>query len=489
MNKKMISILISIMLLFTMTSASADTLDTNEKLTLKEAIDIGLKNSIDLKKVENEIDLKELKKERAEYKSDKLEDAKDKLNENKRKLNRKEDQLEAAKSAIDNGILPEKATLPDGTVLPKGTNLNKLPPSLEPYKDTIVTNVESELDKSEDLLKEKKRELYSGELTFIDALDQAGDTLSEKLDYNSLDNFNVDSTSDLLSTMSNVSYEVAKASKSIYRNKIALLIEKSYYDALKAKKILEFKKKAMERGKKQFDFAKESYKEGMKAKDDMLLAKVYYKSTIIEYDKAMSEYKNALLKLKKNMNIDLDKDIKLAEVSINEREVPDLDTGLEKGLNNRLEIKKSLGEVAVYNLNFKKTKKKYPDITFQYREAKLLEKKAKINYEKTLVDVKSSIRKSYETYLSTKSMLKNAKGMVESTKESLEIAEFKYKEGFGTENSLLKSMDLESSSGTIVEVLACEEKLAEVEEKVIEITHGYNLAKMNYYNNIGKNIY
>jgi hypothetical protein len=39
---------------------------------------------------------------------------------------------------------------------------------------------------------------------------------------------------------------------------------------------------------------------------------------------------------------------------------------------------------------------------------------------------------------------------------------------------------MEDAGGTIFEVLAAEEKLSEVEEKVVEIVYGYNLAKSKY---------
>jgi hypothetical protein len=38
-------------------------------------------------------------------------------------------------------------------------------------------------------------------------------------------------------------------------------------------------------------------------------------------------------------------------------------------------------------------------------------------------------------------------------------------------------------------VLAAEENLAAIEEKVVQIIYGYNLAKMKYFNDIGYFIY
>ena len=86
-------------------------------------------------------------------------------------------------------------------------------------------------------------------------------------------------------------------------------------------------------------------------------------------------------------------------------------------------------------------------------------------------------------------MLESTKEMVDEAKENLEIAILKYKEGFGVETSLLKNLNLEDSAGTIVEVLAAEEKLAEIEESVVQVTYAYNLARMQYLNNTGNFLY
>ncbi|MDK2835625.1 MAG: hypothetical protein PWP21_402, partial [Thermosediminibacterales bacterium] len=371
--------------------------------------------------------------------------------------------------------------LPDGTVIPEGTNINELPLDSE-TKEQIINEIKQNIA-------DQKENLLNGELTLIDSLQEAGSTLSDKLNFESLDSLSLDSTADLMEAMADISYEVTSASYGIYKNKIALLIQNSYYNVIKAEKLLEAKKKAMERAKKQFQFAKDGFEEGMKSKDEMLLADLYYKGAQIEYQKAEGELKNALIELKKDLNIPLDKEVVLEYVLADNIEEVSLEEGLKSGLKNRLEIKKALGEVAVYDLNFELTKRKYPPNTFQYKEASLLKEKARLNYEKTRLEVESSIRQSYETLKAAGEMLKTSKEMVDEAKENLEIAEFKYKEGFGVETTFLKKLDIESAAGTIVEVLAAEENLADVEEKVVNIMYGYNLAKMKYFNDIGKLIY
>jgi hypothetical protein len=446
-------------------------------LTIEESVKLGLENSIDLKIVKNEIDLSALKQKRTKNLSKKLQDGDDRIRDASGQISKAQQLLNAGISPVDQkiplGDTGKFITIKAGQPIPNNTPIPK---------DKIIQGIQGKIDDS-------KKALEGGELSLGSSLDEAGISISEKLKFETLDSLGVNSTSDLMTTMANVSYEVTNASYDIYKNKIAMLIQKNYYDVLKAQKILAVKRKAMERAKKQYEFSKDSFEVGMKAKDDMLLADVYYKSTEIEFRKAEGELENAFIELKKNLNVSLDTEIVLTDVLVDESETPDFEEGLKSGMKNRLEIKKAVGEVAIYDLNFEATKKKYPSNTYTHKEAKLLKEKKRLNYDKVFQDVETSIKQSYETLITVGDMLEKAKDMVEKARESVEIAEFKYKEGFGVESSLLKKLDLETAAGTIVEVLAAEENLSNVEEKVVQIMYSYNLAKVKYYNDAGKFIY
>ncbi|WP_066505442.1 TolC family protein [Abyssisolibacter fermentans] len=508
--KKVISPILISLLMFNVAFASNDaalktTVETIEKtpvveknlsITIEEAVNIGLENSIDLKMVKNEIDMSALKQDRADRISKKLEDGDDKIkkgsseiNKNQKLLNAKKQELAYAEALINAENEEDKKIITeDGKVIPL-KNYGENASYVETEYRKKLENKKDELIANEAILDSAKASLDSGKTTLSDSLKEAGLSISENLNLGDLDSYNVDATSNLMTTMADVAYDVTSASFDIYKNQIAMLIQKNYYDVLKAQKIVEMKEKAMERAKKQFQFAKDSYEVGMKAKDDMLLGDVYYKSTQLELTKAKGDLENALVELKKNMNIPLETKLVLTDVLIDEKEIPDLEEGLKSGLANRLELKKTLGQMTIYDLNFEKAKGKYPDITYQYKEANLLKEKSHLEYAKAYSMVESSINQSYETLMTVGNMMDTAKAMVEKAKESVEIAEYKYKEGFSTENSLLKKLDLESAAGTIVEVLAAEENLSNVEEKVVEIMYNYNLAKVKYYNDTGKFIY
>lgn len=473
MLKKNISLFLAILMVFASSTALAKVeLEEGKKLTIADAVYIGLENSVILDQVENQIKISQLSQDKANHVSRKLKRGDRDLRDGSKELNQ-------AESAYEAGFVPQDITLPNGTVIKQGTNIDSLPTELQ---GGIKEGIESSLGTARD-------QLDRGNLSMLNGLQDAGANISTKLDIASLEALGLDGTRDVLTVMADINLEVTQASFDIYKNNIALLIQKNYYDVLQAKRLIEVREKAMERGKKQYEFAKLGYEEGLKSKDDMLMANTYYNSTKILYEKAVGEYDKALLELRKNMNVGYDVQLDLEDVLVEEIEDVDLEEGLLEGMKKRIEIKKSLGEVVVYNTNLDEVKTLYSPNTFQYKETELQRDKAVIGYEQAKIEVESSVRQSYGDVMNVAKMLEATKGMKEEAEENLEIARLKYEEGFGISNSLLTSLNLEDSSGTILEVLAAEEKLAEVEENIIKIIYNYNLARMKYYNDIGRTIY
>lgn len=468
--KKITSVLLATTILFT--SGVATLAAEVPVVTIDQAVEHGIENSKTLDEVELEIELARNTKNRGSFKARKLERSNKDIKDGIKAIN-------TAQGMIDQGILPQDVTTPDGNTIKAGTDITTLDPgSQAAIKDGV--------NKS---LNDSRNQIDKGDTAIADALEQAGSSIGGVIDFSSLNAFDIDSTAEMLELMPSVAFEVTQASFDIYKNGIALLIQKSYYDVLQAQELLKTKERAMKRGAKQYEFAKAAYEEGIKAKDDVLMAEVYYKTTKVAYEKVKGDLESSLVELKKNASYDMSKDIQLTSIMLSKPETFDLDQGLKMGMENRLEMKKTAGEVIVYTTNFSETKKSYTPNTFQYKEAELLQKKSFVKYQQAQTEVEGSIRKSYELMKSTTDMLNQTQGMVANAKENLEIADYKYKEGFGVNTSMLSSMNLQDSAGTIIEVLAAEEKLAEIEENVVKITYAYNLSRMQYKNNIGDFVY
>jgi cysteinyl-tRNA synthetase len=164
-----------------------------------------------------------------------------------------------------------------------------------------------------------------------------------------------------------------------------------------------------------------------------------------------------------------------------------LEDGLKSGITNRLEIQQALGQLAIYELNEDILKKmgKYGKNTYPMKEARLLREGAELQLEKTKTQVRAEINQSYETMVAAGEMLQASKELIENAEGVVTIAQLKYEQGFGAENALLKQMNLQDSAGTIIELIAAQEKLSEVESQVAQITYSYTLAKLKYLNDSG----
>lgn len=479
----------------------------------ESAIRTGLSNSILLKQLSNKVKLSDLKYDI--YKSigsqlisgeEELQKGEKALGAGLSELEESQDALNEAKISILNGILPEGAEdvviVPNALVIEAGDNIAEKITAfnaatgagldVDGITAKIVSSVKKTLAAKQKLLDKGKIDyeknssyLLGGEIDYAVAKATVSSALADNLGASTLDGFPAKYDANLLLDMAEASSTITIAAEGIYRNQIALMIQNSYYNVLKAQKLLEVKQSTMKRAEVQLQNAKDGYDAGMKAKDDVLLASIYNTGTKLEYEKALDDYNNALTELKKNMNIPNDQAVILEDAAAS-RSIPlELDEGLESGASNRLEIIKAEQQLKVYDAYMKLVDKRYSSSIKKFKEAELLQQNAELELEKVKKDVECSIRQSYSTMTTMEKLLAEAGDMVEQARECLVIAQEKYKEGYGADSTLMKKLGLEASAGTMLEVISAEENLAQVEEKYVEILYGYNLSKAKYLIDIG----
>ena len=481
-------------------------------LTVESAVKFGLEHNKSIELLDNKIQLALVTSQNANKNSEDLKDAKKALNDasnkifdGKKELIAGQARLDQAKALLSNGIAPISLKVPIPGVgeipIPAGANIRDtliksgIPATIaDSVVPQVVAQAESQLELKQDEIKVNELKLTEAEKIFKinqeqfkEAIKDTSEKIGTKIDYNTVISLDADDASKLMITMAGVNLDVTRYAKGIYKNQIAMLIQKNYYDALYAEKMYSLKKTAMERGLKQYNMVKLSYENGMKAKDDLLLSKMYYDSTMITLNLAEANYKNALYELKKNMNLDMDAKITLSDSMLNDVTSENLEEGLKSGLTNRIEIQQTLGQLAIYQLNEEllNSRPEYRTNNRAITEAKLLKKGAEIQLEKTKTTVKSEISQSYQTMVAAGEMLKASGELVKNAEEVVRIANLKYEQGFGAENALLKQLNLQDSSGTIVELIAAQEKLAEVESQVAQIRYSYTMAKIKYQNDAG----
>lgn len=493
-------------------------------LTVEKAIKYGLEYNTSIKLLDNKIELAEVtigssknNKEDLEEAQEALDQAEDELRDKKKQLESAQEDLNTAKSLLSAGITPVSVPLTDSSgspmtdengnliVIQAGTNIVDFLVSIgiaqqdaESLSNLIATNIENTLNSNQDSIDENNVKIDEAETTlalakeeFRTILQDTSEKLGTKINYNSIVELDADSAGELMVSMAGVNLDITRYAKNIYRNQIALLIQKNYYDALYAEKVLRLKEKAKERGEKQYNMVKLSYENGMKAKDDLLLAKMYYDSTVIAYRYAKASYNSGIYELKKNMNLNMDQEIELEDSIINEVTPENKEAGIKSGLTNRLEIQQALGQLIIYELNEEILTKlgRYGKNSYPMKEAVLLREGAQLQLEKLKTQIIAEINQSYETMIAAGDMLQSSKELISDAEDVVSIAQLKYEQGFGYENALLKQMNLQESSGTILELIAAQEKLSDIEAQVAQIKYSYTLAKLKYYNDSGIQIY
>lgn len=490
-----------------------ETKDTSHMvLTADAAVKFGLEHNKSIELLDNKIRLALVASQNASKNSEDLKDAKKLLNDASnqlfdkgKQLSEGQEQVDNAKDLLSKGIAPMALTVPIPGIgeipVQQGANILDtliaagVPSAMaDSVASKVVEEAREQLGLKQDSIDEGRTAIYEAEKTlelkqeqFKEVMKDTSEKVGTKIDFNTVISLDANDAGKLMVTMAGVNLDVTRYAKEIYKNQIAMLIQKNYYDALYAEKVYFLKKTAMERGLKQYDMAKLSYENGMKAKDDMLLGKMYYDGTVIALNLAEANYKNALYELKKNMNLDMNTEITLTDSMQKDVTAESLEEGLKSGLTNRIEIQQILGQLTIYQLNEEllNSRVEYRNNSRALTEARLLKKGAEIELERTKTNLKSEISQSYETMVAAGKMLESSGELINNAEEVVRIARLKYEQGFGAENALLKQLNLQESSGTMAELIAAQEKLAEVEAQVAQIRYSYTMARIKYKNDSG----
>lgn len=403
-------------------------------ISLGDAINLTWANNIELKLLEKQIVARELDLDRADYYRDKLTDADEKISDGWKEYNQSRNQLDTLISLINQGVI-------------------------RPGHPSYLTG--EEIAQQEALLDGAEEELQSNAQYRIDNLANA-------------------QVVELYQTKAALGLDVTKLGVEEARKQYALLTRQRYYEVLKNQRLVQVKQSAVKRGESQYQLADHSFLAGFRAKDDMLMAKAQLSLLKADLANAQNTLHLAEIDLKQVMGLNPQIELELADDFTLKGNITPLETGLEQSLKDRVEIKKGEMELAVCRINMELAKRYTAPNTFDYRQIKLELDNAQLSLEGQKQSVQSEVYGSYQTVLATGEMLDYINESVEQAKEALEIATYRYQEGYGIPSSVLKSLNMEDAGGTIFEVIAAQEKLCEVEEKVVEISYGYCLAKSKY---------
>lgn len=486
-------------------------------LSVKQAVDYGLLHNPDMRKLNNEVDYaktlylySDANKSKLSSSQKRISDANTQIAASKSALSAAKSDLQAAQTLVNNGVTPVTVPVTDGGGNPildgsgnqiilypgQGIKASLVANGLDDTTATalttgIIASIQSGLDanaltisQNEVALTEAETTLNESQVAFSEGLETASAKIDEKLANSVPTLYSADDAGKLLITMSGIQFELTRYAKPVYENQMAMLIQKEFYDALAYSKIVTLKETALERAEIQFDMMQLSFENGMKSKEDFLLAQMYLKSCQSQLTLAQKDYDNSLYALKHTLNLDMDCELNLIEPNFEEPTVPELDLALQSGLVKRLEVQKALGTLTLYKLDLEMIQKRGYQEFNKYAEDEAIIKvaEAELALEKNLSQVSKEIHESYENVEATRELYQITQGLLEDAQEVVAISELKYQQGFGAENALLASLNLDASSGTFVEVIAAKEKEAEIEAQVAQIKYNYQMATIKYLN-------
>ncbi|MEL7564760.1 MAG: TolC family protein [Dehalobacterium sp.] len=403
-------------------------------ISLEEAINLTLANNMELKILEKQIAARKLDLDRANFYRNKLIDADGRIDDGWTEYNENRNQLDTLKDLIDFGVIT-------------------------PGHPLYLT--EDEIAQKEALLDEAEEELRSNAQYRIDNLANA-------------------QVVELYQTKAALGFDVTKLGVEEARKQYALLTRQLYYNVLKNQRLVNVKQSAVERGENQYQLAAQSFQAGFRAKDDMLMAEAQLSLIKADLANARNDLSLSKIELNQVMGLNPEIELELADDFTFKRDMIPLTVGLEQALKNRIEIKKGEMEEEVCRINMELAKRYTAPNTFDYRQIQLDLDNALLSLEEEKQSVLSEVYGSYQTVIAAGEMLDYVNESVDQAKEALDIATYRYQEGYGIPSSVLKSLNMEDAGGTIFEVFAAQEKLCEIEDKVVEISYGYNLAKSKY---------
>lgn len=395
-------------------------------LTLEEATDLALKNNPEIKTVAQDVYMREQDVKKARYFAEQIKDADDKAKKGEDMLKLLEQQLKAT---------PEDSPMYG-------------------YLEQTIKEIEQSLAAAQPYR---------------------------------VNNYNNAKVAYLYEKQAQAGLNLTVIGEKTARQKIALLVNKQYFDVIKYRETVRAKKAILNRAKAQEEAAKASYEAGFRAKDDYLLAKAQYEMMNADYMKAILDQQTAEAELK--TTIGLGQSVEISLKGFNHLSVKrDLDKDLKHGLSKRLEIQKAQAELELAGLNFKLAQSYLSPGVVDYEQARINVTKAEIELEKQKSRIDKEITQAYQSLTSLESISSTVKATAALAGESASIAEYRYRVGFSLPSPVMKALNSEDLAGTTVEVLAAQEKLLEIEEKIIEIEYGCNLAQANYLVTIGEGL-
>lgn len=256
--------------------------------------------------------------------------------------------------------------------------------------------------------------------------------------------------------------DIAKQAYEIAREQTKILVEGYYYDVLKADNMVKVREASVKRAQEQLALVQKKFRAGSAIKTDVNRAEINLASAQADLANAQRDYKNAQVALNKALGLDVNTDIKPAQVLKYEKvTLPSVEELTKQALETRLDMQKAKNTQTIAQLNY--------DLVVGYQAPNTFSaRKNKIELEKAKLDVLQQEQNIRADVISTLFQVQKADEVVTITARNLEQAK---------DNYSLAQRRYQIGVGTYDDVLGATVDLADAEAKYVEAVYNYSLAK------------
>jgi outer membrane protein TolC len=236
----------------------------------------------------------------------------------------------------------------------------------------------------------------------------------------------------LLELSNNFTLENAKREYDATAEGVKAGLEESYYGLLQAEQLVQIMKENMEVSKDLHEKTKQKLELGLVAKQEVLKSELSFIEAQNSYDSAVNTYKSAKMFLNTKLGNDVMTELVLKDdLAYKQYEPVVIGEAVQSALENRYEVKALAFAAQIADINKRIAEKKYPDVTYQYKEANINYQKAMKDLENGKKNIEMEVRSNYMNMLQKQQEIESGKKAVQLAEEALNIARVSYDAGLG----------------------------------------------------------
>lgn len=288
-------------------------------------------------------------------------------------------------------------------------------------------------------IKESKLDLEQAEVDY-DKYRRDLKKVKKAVDTNNEDSVKYLQSVKLLEITGEYGLENSKRNYDATVEKLKAEIEEAYYGLLQAQQLEKINKANVETAKDLYEKTNKKFELGLVAKQEVINSELSMIQAENNYKSAQNNVKNAKMALNMALGYDVMKELKLEdELKYKEFKAEGIAEAVSNALLNRNEIKAAEVGYELAKVNSAITEKKYPEITYQYKEGKINLEKAEKELNDAKKGIEMEVRVNYLNVMQKQEEIKAGEKSVELAEEALRLSQLSYDVGMSVLTDVQKA--------------------------------------------------